>query len=355
MENLFSNDYYEARRRFRSTACAAGAELEAFELPTDTDLTCDVATLGSAAAQKAVLIVSGTHGQEGFAGSAAQTALLATDFDLHSDVRLVVVHAINPHGFANLTRANENNVDLNRNFIDHEFHPKTDPIYAEMLSMICPDRIDRKRFADSYKKLADRYGRDRVMNAATRGQYDFSTSLNYGGREREWSNLILEKIVQKKLYGVRRIGVIDWHTALGEYGQPCYLCFDPPESRSFRATASWWGENRAEKNGEAWGVETAPKFSGLLFFGVRQFAPDAEVIGGVIEFGTVPIMETFQALIIDRYLKYVSSPGDPSRRYLQSRMMEALNPSSQKWRTSVVQHALEIQHSAIKRAADWDT
>ena len=31
-----------------------------------------------------------------------------------------MIHALNPFGFAHLRRANEDNVDLNRNFVDHE-------------------------------------------------------------------------------------------------------------------------------------------------------------------------------------------------------------------------------------------
>ena len=35
---------------------------------------------------------------------------------LQDDMALVVIHALNPYGMANLRRFNGNNVDLNRNF-----------------------------------------------------------------------------------------------------------------------------------------------------------------------------------------------------------------------------------------------
>ena len=46
---------------------------------------------------------------------------------------LVFVHAINPHGFAWRRRWNENNVDLNRNFLKAGWEPDADPRYRESL------------------------------------------------------------------------------------------------------------------------------------------------------------------------------------------------------------------------------
>ena len=42
---------------------------------------------------------------------------------------VVLVHGLNPYGFAHFTRTTENNVDLNRNFIDRsEGPPRSTPI-----------------------------------------------------------------------------------------------------------------------------------------------------------------------------------------------------------------------------------
>src|SRR3546814_19590214 len=84
-------------------------------------LTHGWAWLGADDAENVVLIVSGTHGPEGFMGSAAQIALLnkvALGAQNPRNIKVVLVHAINPWGFAHVSRTTENNVDLNRNFID---------------------------------------------------------------------------------------------------------------------------------------------------------------------------------------------------------------------------------------------
>ena len=107
--DYFSVDYASARERFRATATGAGASLDAYELPNrrglnDETLAIDVASLRMEGAERVLVLVSGTHGVEGFCGSAAQIALLH-DRPLHAllerlNVAILVVHAINPYGDA---------------------------------------------------------------------------------------------------------------------------------------------------------------------------------------------------------------------------------------------------------------
>lgn len=76
--------------------------------------------------KKYIIHISGTHGTEGYAGSAIQLALLqylSDNKQLLKDKALPSIlfyHALNPFGFANNRRCNENNVDLNRNFLTKE-------------------------------------------------------------------------------------------------------------------------------------------------------------------------------------------------------------------------------------------
>ena len=119
-EQYFSADYATARKRFLSAAEAAGETcslcLDAAG-PEGSPLTIDIACLGSPAPERALLHTSGMHGVEGFAGSAIQLALLQRPLSLPPDGAVVLVHGLNPYGMAWLRRVNENNVDLNRNFL----------------------------------------------------------------------------------------------------------------------------------------------------------------------------------------------------------------------------------------------
>src|SRR5205085_1802617 len=77
--------------------------------------------VGGAAASKGLVLVSGTHGVEGFLGSACQTGWLRGDaFRVPNDTAVILVHALNPYGFAWCRRVTHENVDLNRNFLDYE-------------------------------------------------------------------------------------------------------------------------------------------------------------------------------------------------------------------------------------------
>jgi hypothetical protein len=77
IDELFAEDYAAARIKFRTAAEAAGAALHAYEHPsqrgpTGEKLSIDVAVVGASAASRCLLLISGTHGVEGFAGSGCQ-------------------------------------------------------------------------------------------------------------------------------------------------------------------------------------------------------------------------------------------------------------------------------------------
>jgi predicted deacylase len=123
--DCFAASYAEARAKFQLAVARAEGQLSTYVHPSARgpdggSLAIDVACFGPADAARAFLIVSGTHGGEGYTGSAAQIALLGTGAlaRLPGDTRVVLLHAINPYGFAHRTRTTENNVDLNRNFVD---------------------------------------------------------------------------------------------------------------------------------------------------------------------------------------------------------------------------------------------
>src|SRR5690606_13074263 len=118
----FSRDFAEARERFRDLARRHGLEVETYPHPErgpdGGDLSADVTRIGPADAEAVLLLVSGTHGVEGFCGSGCQLGMLHQGtFDaLPEGMAVVLVHAINPYGFAWLQRLTEGHVDLNRNF-----------------------------------------------------------------------------------------------------------------------------------------------------------------------------------------------------------------------------------------------
>ena len=65
--------------------------------------------------------------------------------DRPADVRVVMIHALNPYGMAWVRRVNEDNVDLNRNFIDWS-EPSSGECtdYDTIAADVVPDRLVRR-------------------------------------------------------------------------------------------------------------------------------------------------------------------------------------------------------------------
>ena len=358
----FSPTYASARANFLLAADRAEARVDvltntAANAPDGGTLTTDVAVLGPPDAEGALLVFSGTHGPEGFVGSAAQIALLDS-LTARSDeqpVRVVLVHAVNPWGFAHISRTTENNVDLNRNFIDWRTAAPANPPYEELHPLLCPPQWSAKALEDAdagREAWIARNGQNAYIDVTSRGQYSHPDGLNYGGAGREWSNQALETIIGRHLAGVKRIALIDWHTGLGERGEPFFLCFNERGGPGWERACAWWGRDRVESRG-GFGGAGRPNYTGLLFHGVQHFAAGAEVTGAVIEFGTLSQAAMQRALQIDRYLKFGGALAPQQRAEMREQLLDAFSPFSPDWRRSTLAHAIAIQRQALQGIMDW--
>ena len=77
----FSADYFEARSKFLDACAARALEVESrlnphTKGPGGEDIFTDVVRIGPANPKKALLLISGTHGVEGYCGSGPQIAFL---------------------------------------------------------------------------------------------------------------------------------------------------------------------------------------------------------------------------------------------------------------------------------------
>src|SRR6184192_4363300 len=139
----FAQSYAEAREKFVAAVRARGAQSFRHVHPAQgEELSMDFALLGRQDALGLLLLISGTHGVEGFCGSGCQVALLHDDAFLaaveRSGIEVLMLHALNPYGFSHLRRANEDNADLNRNFLDFPAPPSTSRGYAEIHALLLP-------------------------------------------------------------------------------------------------------------------------------------------------------------------------------------------------------------------------
>ena len=156
-----SEPYARARAGFLQAA--EGRGLRTVSHPIDArsergeELSIDVAYLGPESPRSVIAVSSGLHGAEGFAGSAIQHQLLDTQLDgleLAPDCGLLLVHALNPYGFAVVRRVNESNVDLNRNFLRHPEGHVSNPGYEELYDAINPETLHSETLCRSENRLA---------------------------------------------------------------------------------------------------------------------------------------------------------------------------------------------------------
>ena len=358
--DCYASSYSRARAKFLEAARRAGGALKSYvhpekKTPEGEPLAIDVARFGDPKAARQALFISGTHGQEGFSGSAVQIGWMQSGgpSKLPNDLGVVLVHGLNPYGFAHATRTTENNVDLNRNFIDRDADVPANPHYEDLheeLKVRDWTEHETARVAGVLNKFAEVHGRDAMFDTLARGQYRHQDGLMYGGKDREWSNRTLEAIVQQFLAGAEKVAFIDWHTGIGDYGKPFFLCFNEPGSALFARACDWWGKENVD-GVRPHGMER-PNYTGLVFNGVQRFLGNRQMCGAVIEFGTRGLGMR-RVLQLDQWLRRQNGLDPEVRAGLQADMMDAFCPFDGQWRKDTLESALKLTDQAIEGLAAW--
>ncbi len=350
---LFSDNYAEARIKFLDAATAASARLQSFEHPVvgpaGESLFTDVALIGPQDAGAVLFVGSGTHGVEGFAGSAIQTGLLRNSGELAaSDIRLVLVHAINPFGFAHLRRANEDNVDLNRNFRDHGKPPPLNDGYDALADAISPNTLSLISDVAALSRLlfyAAKKGTGAARAAVTSGQYRHPCGLFYGGRSDTWSAETLRTIVRRHGGGARRLAFIDVHTGLGPYKSAEIILNAPKATALYRRAEAWWGEIvKTTTSGESVSTDLAAS----LKLAIPGLLPDAAVTAVSLEFGTVPTLKALRALRAENWLYHHAGANHPDAGRIKDGLLQAFYPDADDWRTAVWMQGKDTADKAVR-------
>ncbi|MDB5579289.1 MAG: hypothetical protein JWR80_4465 [Bradyrhizobium sp.] len=361
---MIHDNYADARSAFLAAAKNRGAAL--YEHVFDgglgaqgETLAMDVAVMGDPHAPKALLIVSGEHGLEGLPGSAAQLELLLKAPTDLGDVKIVLVHALNPWGISYGSRANEKNVDVNRNFVDFSVSYKHNVSYDVIFPVMCPEDWEDdtlERTAIETQRILEEHGGQFVLDGVTAGQRQEPTGTNYGGLEPSWTRITLEAVVKEHLSQCQKVGYVDWHTGFGAYSELFYLCTHPPGSEALEQAAKWWGREAVTNNSGAFqGAGGAlPNWQGMFAMALPALLPDTAVAGSVIEFGTFPNTEVRVALMIDRFLKFGrSNKSSVSDEELRERMLNAFTPRDPVWHKAIIERSLDVHLKALEGLAAW--
>jgi Protein of unknown function (DUF2817) len=350
----FSATYGEARGKFRAAVSRQGGELTSFNHPErgpeGGELSTDIAWFGPRNAERVLVTISATHGVEGFAGSGAQIDWLTRGETAHlpSGVAALLIHAINPHGFAWLRRVTHENVDLNRNWIDFTQPLPENPAYDELASAICPPKWTSEARAASGKVImeyAARHGQPALQHAVSGGQYRHPRGLFYGGTEPAWSRRTQTEIFATYLPLARKVAIIDFHTGLGPWGLGERIATDRRGGLRFDRAARWYGNGVSSPHD---GSSTSAPIVGDGLTASVGLLPQAEVTGIALEFGTVPVLEVLEALRADAWLHSYGDPASDLGRVIKSQIRNAFYADAAEWKGMIAAQALLACRQAVE-------
>jgi len=351
----FSESYAEARGKFCAAAADAGGAIRSWlnpraRGPGDEPLYLDTARFGPADAASMLVMISSTHGVEGHCGSGAQIAWLRTGGPgrLAKETGVLLVHAVNPYGFAWTRRVNEDNVDLNRNFVDHDKAYPRNEGYLALADALLPGEWTEKDLARTQQAIdsyAQKHGAFALQGAISGGQYTHPDGIFYGGNRQTWSNRTIRAIARQELSKAARVGVIDFHTGLGPFGHGELICAVAPAAKSYDRARAWYGEEMTSPES---GTSTSAVVMGVITDAFPQELPDAEVTSIAIEYGTYPVHEVLGAVRADNWLHQRGDLRSDLGRRLKAEMKERFFPSGDKWRDMVWARADQTIGWALK-------
>jgi len=353
-KTYFSRDYAEARQRFLDCAAAAGAVLEdrshPLTGPEGEALSTDLAWFGPRDAERVLVTISATHGVEGFCGSGAQVGWLESG--LHREqpagTAHLMIHAINPHGFAWLRRVTEDNVDLNRNFVDHDATYPENPGYEAIASTICPHEWNEEVIAATQETLdafAETHGRTALQTAISGGQYRHPEGIFFGGHRPTWSRLVMEEVFETRLAHAERVAVVDFHTGLGPYGHGERICVHAPGSAALRRAADWYRDNITSP---ALGTSSSVELHGCNEVGMEKALAGRQLTAIALEYGTIPTPEVRLALRADNWLHQHGEFGSAKGKAIKAQIRAAFYPDTDDWKALVWERAVETLRLASK-------
>jgi hypothetical protein len=353
----FSDSYGLARKKFLDAAKAAGLDIESVQNteangPRGEPLYTDIARLGLSlddGAENVLVLSSATHGAEGFCGSGIQVGLLREEVlaDLPPKTAVVMIHAMNPYGFAHVRRVTEGNVDLNRNVVDHAagtYPPETG--YADVHGLLCPpDLITNKAAYDAaIMARIEEHGLPAFQMAVSGGQYTHPDGLFYGGRAPTWSNRMWHGVIERHMRGHRRIACVDFHTGLGPYGFGELIV-----TRGVPQARDWWGTEGVADI--AAGESVSAPIRGDVSSALAVLGEGPEITFAALEYGTRDIITVLDAHRADNWLHHHGDPEGPEGEAIRAQMLHAMYPDDDAWRQMVWERAVFVVSKALEGVA----
>ena len=357
-ESFYSSTYEEARSRFIKSAAVTGASLSSnslqLESATSDELTIDVAVLGPDGAPT-IVVSSGLHGVEGFLGSAIQLAMLdELKTDSGKGIRWVFIHAINPFGFAQIRRFNEDNVDLNRNFLLPDAQYTEAPANYDRMNAFLNPATEPSRFELFYVKAMwyiARYGTAALKQCIVAGQYKYPRGIFYGGSGPSQAMEVVHRNCEHWIGTTQKVLHVDFHSGLGAFGEYQLLLAELAGSEHCRWYEKVFGYDSVEA-GDASGI--AYKTTGSMGRWLQHRFADRDYRFVTAEFGTYGPARVLAAIRAENRAHHFGSKGSKGYQSAKRELMECFCPADASWRQQVVSAGLEILQQGVSGLSTCD-
>ena len=173
-----------------------------------------------------IVLTTGVHGMEGYIGSVMLDVFFEEIYPTldTTNTGILIVANVNPYGMKYMRRYNENNVDLNRNFIEDwdSFDRTSNKEYSKVLNFLQPTgKIGNALWHEvgfylSLAKEAIFTGADTISDALLTGQYEYEYGVYYGGNGDEKSTAYLKGVFADCIDGeYENIVHVDIHSGYG--------------------------------------------------------------------------------------------------------------------------------------------
>lgn len=352
----FSTSYAEARAKFLQAAVDAGLHVESHAHPLKgrdgEPLAMDVARDGPADASRLLILSSACHGVEGFCGSGVQVSALRDagwrERAHEQGVALLYIHALNPYGFSHIRRATHENVDLNRNFQDFTQPLPANEGYRDLHPLLLPASWPPPAGNEAaIGAYVAKHGEAAYQAAITRGQHEFPGGMFFGGTEPTWSNRTLRGVLREHGRHAKRLAWIDIHTGLGPSGVGERIFAGRDDAAAVQRARDWWAGGGATPVTSIFdGSSTSAFLTGLMCYAAYDECPQAEFTGIALEYGTVPVLQTLQALRAEHWLHLHPDAPAELARAIRQQMKDAFYTDTEVWKEAILRQAQQALDQA---------
>ena len=348
----FYESYDEIRAHLQDLTGELGVEIFSYAIDEADGLYIDSFYLPSKAEKtNLIVLTTGVHGMEGYIGATMLDVFFREIYPtLEDDTGVLVVANVNPYGMKYFRRYNENNVDLNRNFIldwdsfdlaSNTEYPKVDTFLGPT-GKIGNGLWHEVGFYMSLAKTALTEGADTVSDALLTGQYEYPQGVYYGGNGDEASTVYLKDVFSRCLDSdYEDIVHIDLHSGYGPRYNMVIFNSVYETMNEAESVAAFGYDHVIAYDSESFYATTGDT-TDFFYRLAEQKQAEAELYSTCFEFGTIG-EEFFDTILSLKYTidenrnHWYPTDNAVTEQIIHENYMELYYPTETQWREKTVE------------------